>query len=399
MVRHCLRLFAQLVLIAFALPALATPDMLAEAELDTPQAHVQQQVVYRLRFLHAVDVRSVQLVGPSARLSNLHPIGEVRVYEAQRGNKRYRVHERRYAVFPFASGPLELSGAYVNGLTPSASPTGQRPVRIDFPARVLHVLPPPNEQGEPWLPARKLDLSEQWETLKDNAYRRTIRIEAAGVEVAQLPELRLNIPGMEVLRGTRRLTSRFDGDRAIATSEQSFLLSPSREGEIHVPPLPLTWWNPDTAAPVFVNLPARTLFAGRLNVPANTASATSAEGSRMTALIAPLTAIIAGASLLLLLAYRYRARLRCNWNLRRAMMAGDARGVRDGLLAWAACRSGDAPLTLAALAERMHDEAARDAVHAFERSLYGPPDGSWRREKLSAVVTACKRAAPLARSH
>lgn len=386
------RRLACLLLLALALPALAS-DLLLEAELDAAQSPVQAQVVYRLRFLHAVDVRGVQMVGPSLRLANLHAIGEDRVYEAHRAGKRYRVHERRYAVFPFASGTLEFSGAHVTGRVPASSPSGERPLRLDFPPRALAVLPAhPQMEGAPWLPARSLQLSEQWTALEEGAQRRTIRIEAAGVEAAQLPELRMDVPGMEVVPGTRHLETRFAGERSIASSEQSFVLVPARGGVFEVPALPLRWWNVDTGAPALALLPGRRLSVD-LPPPQPLPQQPAVTPAPAAAFALGPVTVAAGvvSCLLLLCVYWRRARLRRAWQLRRACMTGDALGVRDGLLAWWAGDAQDAPLTLAALAGCMRDQAAREALQAFERSLYGPAGQSWAPRVLAALVTAVKR--------
>ncbi|OWW20502.1 hypothetical protein AYR66_14405 [Noviherbaspirillum denitrificans] len=84
-------------------------------------------------------------------------------------------------------------------------------------------------------------------------------------------------------------------------------------------------------------------------------------------------------------------RLRMAWRLRKACRAADGRAVRDGLLEWAATRLPDPPQTLGALAERMHDSAAREAVLALERNLYGPQAAAWDSGMLSALVTRVKR--------
>jgi hypothetical protein len=127
--------FACMLLLLYALPAQAAQDVLIEAELEPAEVRVQAQAVYRLRVLHAVDVRELRMVGPSARLADFRVIGDDRVFEAQRDGRRYRVHERSYAVIPFASGTLELSGAYATGRTATTA------VRLEAPARAVTLLP------------------------------------------------------------------------------------------------------------------------------------------------------------------------------------------------------------------------------------------------------------------
>jgi len=376
--------------LAFMLPAMAADDLLVEAELDRSEVHVHAQAVYRLRFLHAVDVREVQLAGPAARLADLRKIGEDRSFEAQRDGKRYHVHERRYAVFPFASGTLELSGAYATGRLPAPSPENPRPLRMEVSARTLTVLPADIEaDGTPWLPANAVTLSERWKTEESGTHRRTLRIQATGVLATQLPELDVSVPGMGVLPGTPRLQNSFDGEHNIAIREQDFVIMPAASGVFSVPPLHLHWWDVDTDTGMTASLPGRTLVAGE--APANPDAALSGAALQRTALrhLGAILATAAGA--ILLLAGLRNRRLRIAWQLRRACVAADTHAVRDGLLAWAAVTLPDPPATLGALAGRMHDASVRNSVHMLERSLHGPEGGTWSAGALARLVADIKR--------
>lgn len=382
------KMLLRFLLLAAMLPA-AAQDMLVEAELDPKEVHVHAQGVFRLRFLHAVDVRDVQLTGPSVRLADLRRIGEDRIFEAERDGRRYRVHERKYAVFPFASGTLELSGSHVTGRVPAAThPDGGRPMRLDVPSRTLTVLPVDIQaDGAPWLPANGLTLTEQWTTVENGVHRRTLRIEATGVEAAQLPELDVKVEGMGVLPGPPRLQNQFAGERNVAVREQTFVIMPAKSGLFTVPPLQLHWWNVDTDSGQVVTLPGRTLLVGEAPVVEMT------NATRLTQTALGHLWVIAAASLLgalLFVALRSR-RLRQSWQLRHACRSGDVRAVRDGLLDWAATALPDPPQNLGALAEHMQDSGTRDAVRALERSLYGPQAGTWDRGKLAALVIRVKR--------
>ena len=393
------RLLLRILLLAAMLPAQAAQDLLVEAELDREEVHVQAQAVYRLRFLHAVDVRDVQLTGPSVRLADLRRIGEDRIFEAEREGRRYRVHERKYAVFPFASGTLELSGAHVAGRIPVSSatlPDGWRPVRIDVPPRTLTVLPIDIQaDGAPWLPANTLALTEQWTTVENGVHRRTLRIEATGVEAAQLPELDVKIEGMGVLPGPPRLQNHFSGERNVAVREQTFVIMPSKSGLFTVPPLQLRWWDVDTDSGEVVSLPGRTLVAGE---PAQPSETTNSARLTQTALGHLWVILAAGSAAMLLFALLRNRKMRKAWRLRQACRAGDARAVRDGLLEWAGTTVPGSPQTLAALAEQMQDRSARDALISFERSLYGPQAGTWDAGMLAALVSCVKRDARRKRS-
>lgn len=379
MVKRCCA--ALLLLLAAALQARAQ-DLLLEAELAPAEVYVQAQAVYRLRFLHAVDVRDVQLDAPGVRLADLRPIGDARVYEARRGDKRYRVHERSYAVFPFSSGKLELDGAHASG----HSASGQ-PLRLEAPRRVLTVLPADiGADGAPWLPAASLTLSEEWKTQDNGVHRRTIRIEASGVEAAALPEPAVEVDGMNVLAGIPVLQNRFAGEHNVALREQTFVLMPTRGGLARVPELQLRWWHTGTRSAARASLPARTLYLG------DPGAADSPRAEIVPVALGHLWAVGAAAVLLLALALLRTRRMRYALRLRQACKAGDLQAVRDGLLALAAHAYADPPRTLGALADRLPDAAAAERVRALERSLYGPAATPWTPAALAAVVGDARRA-------
>jgi hypothetical protein len=429
MVRHlakCCSVSALLLAGALAAAPAASQaqDLRLEAELEPAQVLVQAQAVYRLRFYQAVDVRELKINGPSAQLAEVRAIGGERVYEAMRDGRRYRVHERSYAVFPFGSGALVLTGASATGriaATPATqSADGRQAVRLEAAAQTLTVNPVPAAAGTAaWLPARTLSLTESWsapatELRPGQALWRSIRIEAAGMDAAQIPPLRLlsplsmAVPGMLVDAEPPRLENRMAGDLNVGVRVQTLRMVALRAGAVRVPELQLRWWNLNTDTAASATLPARSWQvqaadsapASVLSTPAVSAAApdhgqaqaqpTPASTSK------PWLALLAAAALLcagLALACAWRPRVRAAWRLQRACRNANAAAVRDGLLQWAASVWPQAPpMTLQALAERSPDPAARQALTLIERSLYGPAPGRCDAAALGDAVRAVKRA-------
>lgn len=371
---------------AIGLPASAAQDLLLEAQLEPAQVYVQSQAVYRLRLYRAVDVQDLQLAGPAARVADLRPIGSDRVYETVRDGRRYRVHERSYAVFPFASGTLQLAGAHASGRIPASgarAPDGRQPVRIDALPQTLTVLPAP-AGVDAWLPAQALVLRETWTAAPAGALRRTIRIEATGVDAAQLPELPVAAPGITVRTEPAHLENRFEGTRNIGVREQSFIVAHAGAGDAVVPALQVQWWHTGTGMPMTASLPAKTL--PRIQPPtAAGQAAPSGQAPPLRAASGLAWLALPFALLLGVAVVRYCTSAACV--LQRACRRGDARAVRDGLLAWSAAVWPHAPpRTLAALAERLPDPAARNAATGIERSLYGPQDAGLDAAALRTAV-------------
>lgn len=413
MVRTGSAMTCTFVLAAAALMAAAAPatgpsqDLWLEATLEPAQVYVQAQAVYRLRFYQAVDVRELQISGPSTRLAEVRQIGAERVHEAQREGRRYRVRERSYAVFPFGSGALTLSGAQVNG---RFAADGRQALRLEAPSQTLTVLPAPATAGSaPWLPANSLTLSEHWSTPDSEiqtgqTLQRSIRIEAAGIDAAQIPPLQVAAAGLLVEAQAARLENRLAGERNIGVREQSFRLVALRAGTIQVPELTLHWWNLATDAPARATLPARSLQVAPADAaPADIRPMAQAASAAQPAPVQAQATLLAtskpglllafGALLStgLALAYVRRLRVRAAWRLRRACRSGDASALRDALLQWTATVWPQAaPSTLEALAQRLPDPAARGALAKLDRCLYGPQRGRCDVAALRATVRAVK---------
>lgn len=366
-----------------ALAAHAEAPLRVEAAIDPPRPWVQSQAIYRLRVLQSADVRDIRLVGPRSPLAEVRALDAIRVREVERYGHRYRLHEQDFAVFPFASGHIELQDAHVSGRLPGAAAT----TRWDAPAVALAVqaAPPDNVSGH-WLPAHRLTLSEAWSppdgSLSLNGIaRRTIRVEAAGADAAQIPELQLAIPGMQVSALAPRLENRMTGDGFIGVREQDFQLVPLQAGRIAVPALQLSWWKvpagtQSAGAAAIANLPPRDLEVAGAIAAASTIPATP-QHMAFDRLLAPAALLALVAMVLWLIP---RVRRHPLWALRRACAGGDPAAARSALLAWASGRwLDDPPHSLPALAARLaRDGLPVSALHDLDRRLYGIPREPWQ---------------------
>ena len=374
------------VALALAAPAWAAPvdGLWLEAGIEPARVAVQTQANYTVRLYQGVAVRELAIDEPHAPLAEFRPIGEARVFEAVRDGRRYRVHERRYAVLPFASERLAIAG--VQARVQVAGASGWRAVTVEAPPLFLDVLPVPADAA---VAARSLRLEEDWSgTEGDGAVlRRRVRIHAEGVDAAQLPEIDFAVPGARVHAKPPRLESRFEDETLVALREQSFEVLADDGRALAVPELRLRWWNARSAAMEVAVLPARLLRGGAAPVADEAPAAQSASDAAQPALTEWPAFAAAGALVLAaLLAWRRRARLRAAWWLARACRAGEPLALRDALLAWvAAARPAQAPLTLGALAASLDDAVARHAAEALDRALYGPASAAAVDAPASAI--------------
>lgn len=388
MLRPLLACLGLLVLPALpALPALAADvarPLIVEAEVDRDAPWVQSQVTYTLRAWQGSDLRKLVLAGPQARLAEIRPLGPVAVREAERAGRRYRVHEQRFAVLPFASGSVELSGAHLAGKSPGSS----RPLRIEAPTITLRVRPvPAAADAARWLPADDVVLTETWspasgEATDSTPLLRRIRIEARGVEATQIPELRPEIPGASVLALPPRLETRIEGTRVVGVREQDFQLIPLRSGPLAVPALELPWWKVGADATAIARLPARTFTIG-VAAPSTATAPPPRTGHDAWPWVAGALALAVAAWLAL------RLRRHPLWALRCACRAGDGGSAHRALLAWAARRWPHSPPgSLPEFAARLPAGELAMALAALDRQLYGPTGDGWPAQRLWRAVGA-----------
>lgn len=397
------------------------PDLWLEARLEPAAPYVQAQALYTLRLYQAIGVRELQFHAPAAPLADIRPLAGDHVVEVTRDGRRYRVTERRYAVFPFASGEQVLSGAHVTGqvTVPGALPAATAALRLDPPPTPIDVLPiPPNAGTAAWLPARTLTLSETWtpdpaDARAGQALRRTVRIEAEGLDAAQLPALDPVGEGFSAHAEAPRLDNHFDGTWNIGTREQSWLIVPARAGTLELPTLQLPWWDVLANRPRNASLPARTLaiaaalptgaaaaapaalMPGAGDTPATAPAPTPAPASSSTAphdTVATPALITAPAlaAVLALAGWRgvIRRRRTAAWRaLRSACRRNDPRAAHRALLALAAVHWPDCPPRSAGeLARRAPGTAASAALLALDRRLYGPAAAPWDGRALLASL-------------
>lgn len=395
------------------------PKLWLEAAFEPDSRYVQSQGVYTLRLYQAISVRDLQFHAPAAPLADVRPIGADRITEATRDGHRYRVTERRYAVFPVASGELTLSGAHVTGLAALPGPT--QALRIAAPSTPFAVLPiPPAAGTAAWLPARTLTLSESWtpdpsEARPGEALRRTIRIEAHGLTAAQLPALEPGAAGYSAHPEAPRLSNRFDDAWNVGTREQTWLIVPTRPGPLTLPALQLQWWDVLAHQPRTASLPARilTVAAAATNATpsieatgSSTLSATTpppvpdappahTPGIDKATTTAALSALALAAAVAAL-GYFLRERRRCTAALRQLKTAcrhKDPHAARDALLRWSDQRwPANPPRSLGELVRRMADPALQTAVAELERHLYGRDAGTWDGHALHIGRNSLKSA-------
>lgn len=231
----------------------ANRDSFIELSADKAEVYVQEQLVLTVQLFFSGNLIRGELSEPEHPDAVIEPLGKQREFTRHRDGVRYRVVERRYAIFPQQPGELSLAPIRFEGQTRNAD--GQlRFLRDQQQLYDVPVKPIPDRYpaDQPWLPARSLTLSEEGlpssgELAAGANLNRKITLHAQGLPAEALPPLPQEMP--DAIRSypeqpLRNTETHPDGLRS--TLQQESALVPVQAGEVLLPAVRLTWWNTET---------------------------------------------------------------------------------------------------------------------------------------------------------
>ncbi|WVM88828.1 hypothetical protein UMZ34_23330 [Halopseudomonas pachastrellae] len=267
--------------LANADPANQAPVFI-NAEVDTRNPYVQAQVLLTLRIFHSVSLYDDSTLSgldiPDARVEAL---SAPKTYERTLDGVVHGVIEIRYAIYPQRSGPLEIPSQLFSAtaLQPreagSNSGHNARFVQLRSPSLQLEVRPVPDSYpaDTPWLPARQVRLSQNWqpdpnqELQRGEPLTRTLSIQADGLTASQLPELSALSGGDDDLRqysDQPQLENQLSDSGILGLRQESSAVVTRHAGRFEIPAIRVQWWNTQTD-----QLETSELAAVQLNVRGN----------------------------------------------------------------------------------------------------------------------------------
>jgi hypothetical protein len=246
-----------------AAPALAPGDVepvFIEVTVhpETGPYYVLSQISLMVRIFYQTNLTEAAINPPAPEQASVRLLDEV-PYQADRNGERYRVLERRYAIFPERSGTLTIPAMQLSGRLierPSdrlwqPKVRGRR-VRVESEPLTLEISPRPAAYtGDFWLPARRIMLSQQ---ISDNEklhvgepVTRTVILDAVGLEEHMLEEpVWPEVPASRIYPDQPQGISRDDGEWVLGHKEFRYAIVPEEAGELVLPEIRLDWW--DTVA-------------------------------------------------------------------------------------------------------------------------------------------------------
>ncbi len=274
-------------------------DLFLTVDVNTRAPYVQSQLLYTLRFYRKVAISQASLDEPELDDAVIERLGEDKNFDTAIKGVRYRVTERRYAIFPQKSGrqvikPVILIAEVISGRQRRFGFFGSQltvPKRILSESVELNVKAIPNDYHGHWLPAEQVVLQEQWSegSLTVNVgepLTRTLTLLAKGATDSQLPTLwpDIEIEGLKSYPDQPVLREQKKADGLIAFREEKIALIPSKPGEYRLPEIKIHWFNSKTEQEEVLSLPAVTIQALAVKMaPASSPAAQDSTGTLPTA--------------------------------------------------------------------------------------------------------------------
>jgi len=222
---------------------------------DTGPYYVLSQVGLMVRIFYQANLTEAAINPPAPLQASVRLLDEV-PYQAERNGAKYRVLERRYAIFPERSGTLTIPSMQLSGRLierPSDrlwQPTVRgRRVRVTSEPLQLEISPRPDKfTGDSWLPARRITLSQK---ISDNEklhvgepVTRTIILDAVGLEEHMLEEpVWPELQNARIYPDQPQGISRDDGEWVLGHKEFRYAIVPENAGEMLLPEIRLDWWD------------------------------------------------------------------------------------------------------------------------------------------------------------
>lgn len=311
-------------------------DVFIETHIDKSEVFVQEQVVFTQRLFSALNLRSIDPQPLKLDNARSEAISDNQFQTRIKG-RLYHVVEIKYALFPQSSGELIVPALrwklmMGNGRRNVFDPFGSDPARmrrLSTEAKTIRVKPIPKDSNSSWLPAAKVQLTQQWakqaSTIKvGEPMTRVITLTAEGLTAAQLPNIVSRSTDQDAIKvypeqpqtSDSKTASGINGKRVFTEA-----IIANKVGNITLEPIKLRWWNTSKRQWQVTEIPAISFNAianpdipnepAKPPVETQTAQANdSASNKQQIAALKPeslastsLSSVFAVTSLLLLLAF------------------------------------------------------------------------------------------------
>jgi hypothetical protein len=400
-------------------------EVFITTEVDYDESYVQAQVLLTVKIYRSVAVRQPALRDPvvSGAEVLLELAGDDRSYEAVIGGTPYGVIERVIAIYPQESGEIELSPARFEARVLRNGRITGRKVYESEPLTVTVLPTPPLPANHPdavWLPARDLQLSENWsrdeaEITAGEPLTRHVTISALGQLETQIPAVEPPAAaGINVYPDKPELSRNIESGGIRGIRKDQYALIGVRAGTVVLPALEIPWWNVESGEWEVASLPERTINILGSDDPVVVETAAPTQSDVAATAVGPTVTvhsefwrraseILAALLVITLFAWWWSSRpkgaprepepvpihrqqAKFLKAARKAALAADASGVRVALISWGLLQwPDDAPRSIGVIASRVGSPLAEE-LSALSRLSYGPESAEWDGATLAKAL-------------
>lgn len=250
-------------------------DIFLSTTLSKDSVYVQEQLVYTIKLYYSVRFdQGAQLSNPRIDNAFIQQLGADQNYQEIVEGIRYDVTERKFVIFPQASGQLEIPPIYFTASIGGRSGIS-RLLSRNTPARQINLVSeaytiavrgiPASFDGSTWLPASSLDLEETWSGDVDaltlgESVTRNLQLTAMGLSSSLLPAMEYEeVDGLRFYPDQPNRQDSADSSGVIGIRSEGAAIVASAPGAFTLPEIRIPWWNVNEDRMEFASLPARTI--------------------------------------------------------------------------------------------------------------------------------------------
>jgi hypothetical protein len=409
-------------------------DVFVTSEVDLKETYVQAQILYRIRIYRAVATRQPALREPT--ISGVEALvelaGDERQYEAVLNGRAYNVIERVIALYPQESGEIQISPARFEArVLRDGRITGRKVFQSD--PHTINVLPipapPASHPDAMWLPARDVQLSEDWSRSPDEMevgepVTRNVSLSALGQIETQLPAIGApEVDGLNIYADKPELSRTLESGGIRGIRKDQYAIIGLASGELQLPAVEVPWWDIEASEWKIATLPTRVLtvrgdtvarvpVAPPVELPAEDSTGVTPPAEPVPVVVADsfwqrAAELLAVLWILTVAAWWWSSRSQPRRSLeprepelppvhkrqaqllktaRKAAVAGDGTGVRAAILEWGGLQwPDDTPRSIGELSSRVASPLA-DELRRLSSASYGPASGEWDGGNLAKAL-------------
>jgi hypothetical protein len=194
--------------------------------------------------------------------------GDEKQYEAVLNGRPYNVIERVIALYPQESGEISISPARFEArVLRNGRITGRKVFESDSHTVNVRPIPAPPDDfpKAAWLPARDVQLSEEWsrppdEMVAGEPVTRIVTLAALGQIETQLPAVETpEVDGLNIYADMPELSRTLEDGGIRGVRRDQYAIIGLAGGQLELPEVRVPWWDLEAGEWKIATLPARTL--------------------------------------------------------------------------------------------------------------------------------------------